>query len=60
MAKTKSRKVGRPRLPKGAAKGHIIPVRFNPEDMKRITARAKASDMTVSEWIRSTLNAAVA
>jgi predicted DNA binding CopG/RHH family protein len=59
MVKTKPRKVGRPKLPKGEAKGHIVPVRFSPEDLKRIATRAKASGMTVSEWIRSTLNAAV-
>ena len=56
----KVRKVGRPKLAKGQAKGKIVPVRFSPKDLKRIAARAKASDMTVSEWIRSTLNAAVA
>lgn len=28
-------------------------VRFNPEDMTRIAAAAKASKKTVSEWIRS-------
>ncbi|HTX33563.1 MAG TPA: hypothetical protein VME43_01025 [Bryobacteraceae bacterium] len=59
MVKTKPRKVGRPKLPKGEAKGHIVPVRFSPEGLKRIAARAKASGMTVSEWIRGTLNAAV-
>jgi len=57
---TKTRKkIGRPRLPKGEAKGRIVPVRFDADTMKRITASAKASDQTVSEWIRSTLNAAI-
>jgi len=55
----KTRRPGRPRLPKGHAKPHIVPVRFNPEDLKRITAAAKASDQTVSEWIRTTLSAAI-
>jgi hypothetical protein len=54
----KARKPGRPRLPKGDAKGRIVPVRFNADDLKRIAAKAKAHDMTISEWIRSTLNAA--
>ena len=58
MPKTKSAKIGRPRLPKGEAKGRIVPVRFSGEDLKRITVLAKAQNMTVSEWIRSTLNAA--
>jgi len=58
VPKTKSTKMGRPKLPKGEAKGRIVPVRFSGEDLKRITALAKAQNMTVSEWIRSTLNAA--
>lgn len=57
MAQTK--KVGRPKLPKGYAKGRIVPVRFNAEDIKKITGAAKASKKTVSEWIRSTLYAAI-
>jgi hypothetical protein len=58
LTQPKPKKVGRPKLPKGDAKGRIVPVRFNADDMKRIAASAKASKMTVSEWIRSTLNAA--
>jgi predicted HicB family RNase H-like nuclease len=58
-APTKPKKVGRPRLPKGEAKGKIVPIRFAPEDLKAITAAAKASDKTVSQWIRSTLDAAI-
>jgi hypothetical protein len=55
----KRRKVGRPRLPKGEAKGRIVPVRFSGDNLKRIAAVAKGQNQTVSEWIRSTLNAAV-
>lgn len=55
----KHRRVGRPRLPRGEAKGRIVPVRFNADDLRRIAAAAKATKQTVSEWIRSTLNAAV-
>ena len=54
----KSRGVGRPKLPKAHAKAHIVPVRFNPEALRRISAAAKASNQTVSAWIRSTLDAA--
>jgi hypothetical protein len=39
--------------------GRIVPVRFNGDDLKRITAAAKANKQTVSDWIRSTLNAAL-
>ena len=55
----KSRKPGRPKLPKGAAKGSIVPVRFSLENRKRVQAAAKASGQSVSEWIRITLNAAI-
>ena len=51
----KDRKVGRPKLPKGQAKGKIVPVRFAAEEIKRITAAAKAGNQTVSNWIRSKL-----
>jgi predicted HicB family RNase H-like nuclease len=56
----KPRKPGRPKLPKGEAKGRIVPVRFNAEDVRAIEAEAKAKKQTVSEWIRSTLTAALA
>ena len=55
----KTRKPGRPKLPKGEAKGRIVPVRFAPEDIRAVEAAAKANKQTVSEWIRSTLNAAI-
>ena len=57
---TKPKKIGRPKLPKGEAKGWIVPVRFNAEEVQRIAAAASASDLKVSEWIRRTLNAAIA
>jgi predicted HicB family RNase H-like nuclease len=46
-------------LPKGEAKGRIVPVRFNPEDLKRIEVAARASQKTVSEWIRGTIATAI-
>ena len=55
----KPRKVGRPRLPKGEAKGTPVQVRFNPEERQRVEKAAKAQNQTVSEWIRSTLSAAL-
>ena len=55
----KKRKVGRPKLPNGTAKGRIVPVRFAPEAIKAVEAAAKAKKQTVSEWIRSTLEAAI-
>jgi hypothetical protein len=55
----KARKPGRPKLPKGEAKGKIVPVRFTAEDLKAIETLARQSKQTVSEWIRSMLNAAL-
>ena len=56
--KPKPKKVGRPKLAKGEAKGKTVQVRFTVEARKRVDAAAKASKQTVSEWIRSTLDAA--
>jgi len=53
----KKAKMGRPKLPKGEAKGRTVQVRFRPEDLKAIEAAAKASKQTVSEWVRSTIHA---
>lgn len=53
----KPRKVGRPKLPKGEAKGKIVPIRFNAENLKRVEKAAKAKNLSVSEWIRRTLEA---
>jgi hypothetical protein len=55
----KPKKVGRPKMAKGEAKGKIVPVRFNAEDLKKVTAAARAKDQTVSEWVRSTLYASL-
>lgn len=59
MARQTKPKIGRPKLPKGEAKGRIVPIRFNAQDIKRVEAAAKASDQTVSEWIRGAVNAAI-
>jgi hypothetical protein len=55
----KAKKVGRPKLPKGEAKGRIVPVRFTADDLKAMEAAAKASDKKLSEWIRSTIHATI-
>jgi hypothetical protein len=55
----KPKKPGRPKLPKGAAKGKAVQVRFTAEDFKKVSSAAKASKQTVSEWIRSTLGASL-
>ena len=35
-----------------------MPVRFEPDDLKLITAAARIADKTVSEWIRGALRTA--
>ena len=61
--KPKPKKPGRPKMAKGEAKGTIVPVRFSPEERKRVEsaakAEAKARKQTASQWIRSTLTAAI-
>ena len=57
--KPKRKKVGRPPLPKGEAKGRIVPVRFTGEALKAMLAIARAKKQSLSEWIRSTLSAAI-
>ena len=58
-SKPKPKKPGRPRMAKGEAKGTIMPVRLSPEERKRVEAAAKASNQTVSAWVRGTLSAAL-
>lgn len=53
----KKAKIGRPKLPKGEAKGRIVPVRFTADDLKAMEQAAKAAKQTLSEWIRSTIHA---
>jgi hypothetical protein len=55
----RNRKPGRPRLPKAQAKDRIVPVRFTVDAIKAVEAAARAHHQTVSEWIRSTLDAAI-
>jgi hypothetical protein len=55
----RAKKVGRPTLPKSAAKGRIVPVRFTADRLRAIETAAKAKNVTVSEWIRSTVDNAI-
>lgn len=55
----KAKKIGRPKLPKGHAKGVIVPVRVNDKDRKLFEKAANASEhKTLSSWIRHTLREA--
>jgi hypothetical protein len=55
----KSRKAGRPPLPKGEAKVGTLRIRVTPDELRAIESKANAKKESVSEWIRSTLNAAL-
>jgi hypothetical protein len=46
-------------LPKGQAKGKIVPVRFADSEIEVILEAAEKSGQTVSQWIRGTLSAAL-
>jgi len=39
--------------------GRIVPVRFAPDVLKAMEATAKSGNQSLSEWIRSTINAAL-
>lgn len=55
----KAKKMGRPKLPKGHAKGVIRPIRFTEAELKQFERAAKASEhKTLSAWIRHTLRQA--
>jgi len=55
----KPKKPGRPALPKGNAKAVMLRVRVTPDERKAIRTKAKTGNQSVSQWIRSTLAAAV-
>jgi hypothetical protein len=44
-------------MPKDEAKGRIVPVSFTQDDLKAMAVTAKASNQTVSEWMRGTIHA---
>lgn len=57
-ATKKTKKVGRPKLPKGHAKGHMLRMRLNDADLKLFTKAAQAAEQNLSEWIRGVLREA--
>jgi len=57
--KKSTKKIGRPKLPKGEAKGRIVPIRFTEAELKLYAKEVKASDQaTFSAWVRETLKKA--
>jgi len=53
--KQKPKKAGRPKLPKGSAKGEMLRIRVTAEELRTIEAAAKVSNQTRSEFIRGKL-----
>jgi uncharacterized protein (DUF1778 family) len=51
-AQPKPKKPGRPKLPKGEAKGKAVKVRFDADDLKLVAIASKANKQNLSEWIR--------
>ncbi len=53
--KPKSKKPGRPPLPKGSTKREMLRIRVTAEELRTIEARAKVRGQTRSEFIRGKL-----
>lgn len=51
MAKKKA-KIGRPKLPKGQAKGKIVPVRFADDEIKMLVRESRKVKASTSQLIR--------
>jgi len=59
MPERKTKKAGRPPLPKGHAKAGTLRVRVTPEELRDIERAAKGKKQSVSEWIRETIGGAI-
>jgi len=55
----KPRKAVRTPLPEVREKAKSLRIRVTPEELRAIDAKAKGKKQTMSEWIRSTLSAAL-
>jgi predicted HicB family RNase H-like nuclease len=53
------KKVGRPPFPKGKARGLIIALRLQPEERAAFDKAAKRRGLSLSDWIRKMLKAAI-
>ena len=59
MPEKRSKKVGRPKLPKGEAKGIVLQSRVQPSEKAAYQKAAKSQGVDLSVWVRETLNAAL-
>jgi hypothetical protein len=51
----KTKKLGRPKLAKGEARGVLIGARFAPDESKEVHDAVKRSGRVKSDWIRNAL-----
>jgi hypothetical protein len=51
----KAKRLGRPKLAKGEARGVLIGARFALDEAKQVEAAVKRSGQVKSDWIRNTL-----
>ena len=58
-AQPKLKKVGRPKLPKGEAKGKIVALWFSADEVKRVNAATKANGQTGSDLDQNAVMAAL-
>jgi hypothetical protein len=54
-----SKKVGRPKLPKGEAKAVVLQSRVQPHEKVAYQRAAKSEGKDLSTWVRETLNQAI-
>ena len=59
MSEKRTKKVGRPKLPKGHAKAIVLQSRVQPAEKAAYTKAAKSAGLDLSTWVRQTLNEAI-
>lgn len=59
MPEKRSKKAGRPKMPKGQAKAVVLQSRVQPNEKKAYLKAANSAWLDLSSWVREKLNAAV-
>jgi hypothetical protein len=55
MSRAKKPVMGRPKLPRGEAKGRVLSLRLTRDEERSVDAAARVAKVKVSEWARSVL-----
>ena len=58
MSRAKKPLMGRPRLPRGQAKGRVLSLRLTPAEKRAVDAAAQLARKSASTWARDVLLAA--